>query len=145
GVDVRQLPGDHSRRAVEQATDQRDLKDAETRVEHLADGLRPRRRIERLRHARMIRAMAGNHTIGELLAAAAARLAASGSDAAHLEAELLLAQVLGKNRSRLKSHPEETLDASSAASFGALIERRADGEPLAYLVGYRDFWTLRVA
>jgi release factor glutamine methyltransferase len=89
--------------------------------------------------------MAGNHTIGELLAAAAARLAASESDAPHLEAELLLAQVLGKNRSRLKSHPEETADAASGERFGALIERRAAGEPLAYLLGYKDFWTLRLA
>jgi release factor glutamine methyltransferase len=89
--------------------------------------------------------MAGNHTIGELLAAGAARLAASGADAPHLEAELLLAHVLGKNRSRLKSHPEETVDAAHATRFGGLIERRMAGEPFAYLVGYRDFWTLRLA
>jgi len=89
--------------------------------------------------------MAGNHTIGELMAAAAARLAASASEAPHLEAELLLAHVLGKSRSRLKSHPEETADAASGTRFGALIERRAAGEPLAYLLGYKDFWTLRLA
>jgi len=83
--------------------------------------------------------MTANHTIGELLAVATARLEASGADAPHLEAELLLAHVLGKNRSRLKSHPEETADAVSGARFGALVERRAAGAPFAYLVGYRDF------
>ena len=89
--------------------------------------------------------MSGNHTTGELLKAATAHLAASGSEAAHLEAELLLAHVLGRNRARLKSHPEETADAAGAALYQSLIARRATGEPLAYLVGYKDFWTLRLA
>ena len=89
--------------------------------------------------------MARNHTIGELLATAAAALAASRSDAPHLEAELLLAHMLGKNRSRLKSHPEDLVDVPGSARFRALVERRAAGEPLAYLVGFKDFWTLRLA
>jgi release factor glutamine methyltransferase len=85
------------------------------------------------------------HTTDELLSAATARLAASGSEAPHLEAELLLVHVLGLNRARLKSHPEEPVDAASSARYRALVDRRAAGEPLAYLVGYKDFWTLRLA
>jgi release factor glutamine methyltransferase len=88
--------------------------------------------------------MTGNHTTGELLAAATARLATSGTDAPHLDAELLLSHVLGHNRARLKSHPEDPTDAASAARYQALIERRAAGEPLAYLVGNKDFWSLRL-
>jgi release factor glutamine methyltransferase len=89
--------------------------------------------------------MSGNHTTGELLATATARLAASGSATPHLEAELLLAHVRGQARARLKSHPEDRVDAAHSERFRALIERRAASEPLAYLVGFKDFWTLRLA
>jgi release factor glutamine methyltransferase len=89
--------------------------------------------------------MTGNHTTGALLAMGATRLAASGSDTPHLEAELLLAHARGQSRARLKSHPEEIPDAAQSTRYEALIERRAAGEPLAYIVGFKDFWTLRLA
>ena len=89
--------------------------------------------------------MTGNHTAGELLAMGSARLAASGSDTPHLDAEVLLAHVRGHARARLKSHPEELVDAAASMRFRALIERRAAREPLAYLIGCKDFWTLRLA
>ena len=71
---------------------------------------------------------------------AAARLAAT-SDTARLDAELLLAHVLGVNRAWLAAHDDEIAD---APGFHAFVERRAAGEPLAYIVGYKDFWTLRL-
>jgi release factor glutamine methyltransferase len=79
-------------------------------------------------------------SIAALLHAAAARLAAGGSP--RLDAEVLLAAVLGVGRGALYARAAEPLDASSAARFQALVERRAAGEPLAYLSGQREFWTL---
>jgi release factor glutamine methyltransferase len=92
----------------------------------------------------MIRAMATNLTTGELLMRGASRLRAAGVDSPVLDAELLLAHALGWPRSRLKSHPEQVPDAGAVARYDALLTRRAAGEPVAYLVGYRDFWTLRL-
>jgi release factor glutamine methyltransferase len=59
-----------------------------------------------------------------------------------LDAELLLAHVLGTERWRLTAHPERAVSPAEAARFRQLLARRADGEPLAYLTGRREFWSL---
>ncbi len=79
--------------------------------------------------------------IGAALGAAAARLAAS-SDSARLDAELLLAHALGIDRGALRARESAPLAAEAAARFASLVERRAAGEPVAYLTGWREFWTL---
>ncbi|MBV9913003.1 MAG: peptide chain release factor N(5)-glutamine methyltransferase [Sinobacteraceae bacterium] len=85
--------------------------------------------------------MTGNHTVAGLLDRALRLLP---EDAA-LDAELLLAAALGQNRAWIKSHAEVIPGAAQTAVFKQLIDRRATGEPLAYILGYRDFWTLRLA
>lgn len=85
--------------------------------------------------------MTGNHTVAELLASARRRL----SEDSALDAELLLAAALGQNRAWIKSHAQGIAGAAAAGTFKQLLERRASGEPLAYILGYRDFWTLRLA
>jgi release factor glutamine methyltransferase len=88
--------------------------------------------------------MATNHTtLLALLAEATARLAAH-SESPALDAELLLSHVLRQPRSRLKSHPEEIASEAASSQFRELIDRRVNGEPLAYIVGYRHFWTLQL-
>jgi release factor glutamine methyltransferase len=89
--------------------------------------------------------MTANLTTGALLADGAARLQAAGGETPGLEAELLLAHVLGSRRSRLKSHPEDAVDEAACGRFREMLGRRLSGEPLAYIVGSRDFWTLRLA
>jgi release factor glutamine methyltransferase len=88
--------------------------------------------------------MTTNLTTQQLLAQGAARLA-QHSESPVLDAELLLAHALGAPRARLKSHPEDVPEALAAHRYGELIDRRARGEPLAYIVGYRHFWTLKLA
>jgi release factor glutamine methyltransferase len=88
--------------------------------------------------------MTSNHTTASLIEAAARRLQGS-SEVAWLDAELLLAHHLRTTRARLKSHPEDRHPPESAEGFLALIARRAAGEPVAYIVGHKDFWTLRLA
>ena len=61
-----------------------------------------------------------------------------------LDAELLLAEALGTGRAHLRSHPEEIPAAAAAARFLALIERRSTGEPVAYILGRKGFWTLEL-
>jgi release factor glutamine methyltransferase len=76
------------------------------------------------------------------------RTASAGRDApgtARLDAELLLAAALGVPRARLRSHPEEPAPSAAADRYLRLIGRRAAGEPLAYLTGNREFWSLTLA
>lgn len=59
-----------------------------------------------------------------------------------LEAELLLGHVLGVNRAWFFAHADDALDPLASERFEALVSRRAQGEPVAYITGTRDFWSL---
>ena len=63
------------------------------------------------------------------------------SDSATLDAEVLLCLVLEKQRSYLRAWPDLNLPADLALQFWALIEQRKQGLPIAYLTGYREFWS----
>jgi release factor glutamine methyltransferase len=82
-------------------------------------------------------------TVGQCLSYASAKLTAR-SDSARLDAELLLGGVLRCDRSYLHAHPEASLPAEYIAQFEQLLKRRHQGEPLAYLLGYKEFWSLRL-
>jgi release factor glutamine methyltransferase len=79
-------------------------------------------------------------TIADALREARARFTASES--AGLDAHVLLAAVLGVDRTHLLGHPEQVLSAEQAAQFGAWVERHAAGEPVAYILGRRGFYDL---
>ena len=81
--------------------------------------------------------------IGDLRRQAAAHLPAS--DSPRLDVDLLLEHVLACGRAYLLAHPERVLDAGEAAAFDALLARRAGGEPIAYLLGYKGFAHLVLA
>lgn len=91
--------------------------------------------------------MSGNLTVGALLSQGIDRLReVSGHDApVGLDAELLLAHALGMSRAQIKSHPETTPGPTRASRYAELIERRAGGEPVAYITGRREFWSLPLA
>lgn len=57
-----------------------------------------------------------------------------------LELRMLLQHVTGWAAVRLLAHPEAALDAAQAARYEALVARRAAGEPMAYLLGAREFY-----
>ena len=61
-------------------------------------------------------------------------------DSAHLDSELLLAHVLGVDRSWLFAHPTSRCSSEQKDSYLRLIQRRASGEPFAYLVNQQSFW-----
>jgi release factor glutamine methyltransferase len=78
-----------------------------------------------------------------LLASAVAALAVRSGTAA-LDAELLLAFVTARSRSSLRAFPERAIGVAEAQRFAALVARRAAGEPLAYLTGVREFFSLEL-
>jgi release factor glutamine methyltransferase len=82
-------------------------------------------------------------TTSDLLARGAALLARV-LEQPNLDAGILLAFSLGVPRVRLKSHPEERRTPEDLERYLTLIERRARGEPLAYITGKREFWTLEL-
>lgn len=63
-------------------------------------------------------------------------------NSARIEVQCLLQAVLHVNRAYLLSHPEQQLDANQHARYMALLERRLSGEPIAYLLGEREFYGL---
>ena len=80
-------------------------------------------------------------TVERALNDEARRLRAS-SQSPRLDAELLLAHVLGITRERLYAAPERVLIADERSRFESLVERRAAGEPVAYLTGHKAFRAL---
>lgn len=83
-------------------------------------------------------------TWGEARAAATARLrSAPDPGTAALDADVLLAHVLGVGKEALFAHPERRLSAGEDERFRELVERRGRGEPVAYLRGFKEFYGLR--
>lgn len=81
-------------------------------------------------------------TVAAALDRARRALAAAGIEDAPREARLLLAHAMGENEARLVGWPEREVEAAADARFAALVARRARREPVAYLLGVREFWGL---
>lgn len=64
------------------------------------------------------------------------------SPTARLDIELLLAAALGKTRSYLRTWPERIVGTEAAQVFASYLERRRQGEPVAYILGQQGFWSL---
>jgi len=62
-----------------------------------------------------------------------------------LDIELLLATATGRSRASLKAFPERIIEAGPLRQFRDWVARRAQGEPVAYLLSERGFWTLDLA
>jgi release factor glutamine methyltransferase len=82
-------------------------------------------------------------TVGSLVDAAV-RLLAGRSPTARMDAELLLAAELGVGRAVLRAHPERVPPPAALARFEAALARRAAGEPVAYVLGRKEFWSLEL-
>ena len=75
----------------------------------------------------------------------AATLADAGRRIARADAEVLLAHALGVARSALVARDTDVPPAAARAAFEQLVRRRAAGEPVAYLRGFQEFWSLELA
>src|SRR3954449_4648519 len=79
---------------------------------------------------------------GALLREGADLLASAGSETPRLDAELLLGHAVGAGRTVVLAHPEAPVGADAARRYRADLERRATGEPVAYLRGLKEFYGL---
>jgi release factor glutamine methyltransferase len=80
--------------------------------------------------------------IAELRRSASMRLAAADHESAALEVDLMLGAATGLERAQLIAWPETCLSSAQQQHFEHLIARRLAGEPIAYLLGRREFWSL---
>ena len=81
-------------------------------------------------------------TIGRLLTWTAEYLGSRGAESPRLDAEVLLAHARGCQRIELYAAFDEQPDEAVKGAFRALVKQRADGAPVAYLVGSREFYSL---
>lgn len=81
-------------------------------------------------------------SIARILLGATDTLATAGCDSPRLDAEVLLAHVLGRERSWLYAHPEHLLSPRQLSLYQSLVSRRARREPVAYLTGHKEFFGL---
>lgn len=72
------------------------------------------------------------------------RALAATSTAPRLEAEMLLHYVTGLDRTQQIAQPDRWVNDAEHARYSSLVKRRQSGEPIAYLTGRRDFWTLEL-
>lgn len=83
-------------------------------------------------------------TIKQVLKSASITLA-DYSDTAKLDAQVILAHVLGKDLTFLITWSDKVLSSQENQTFEALFQRRLNGEPVAYVVGHKEFWSLPLA
>ena len=83
-------------------------------------------------------------TVGEALGWTTDRLGRHGIASARLDAEVLLAAATGLDRVGLYTGHDRPLNADERARYRELVRRRLLGEPVAYLVGRREFWSLEL-
>jgi release factor glutamine methyltransferase len=78
-------------------------------------------------------------TVRELLDVGVAQLRGSGSESARLDAEVLLAYALSTDRTGILAHPDASVGDGAAAHYQEALDRRATGEPVAYIRGFKEF------
>ncbi len=81
-------------------------------------------------------------SINGALTSAILRLKEAGSESPSADANALICHVLQKNRTYLLTWPEKILTPEQSEAFEAALLRRLTGEPVAYIVGEREFWSL---
>jgi release factor glutamine methyltransferase len=84
-------------------------------------------------------------SVRDALDSAQVPLTAAGCESPRLDAEVLLAHVLGVDRGRLVMEPERTLEPGQARAYQDLVRRRREREPVAYIVGTKGFRHIELA
>ena len=82
---------------------------------------------------------------GRLVADATTTLRAAGIPSPRLDAELLVGHAFGRDRTWLHAHPDAELGPAETRTLAAWIERRAAGEPIAYIRGVKEWMSMRIA
>ncbi len=88
------------------------------------------------------RTCASHNSVLQTLNQASDTLAAAGCDTPRLDAEVLLAHALNRDRAWLYAHPEQILSSHQLSAYQSLVSCRARREPVAYLIGHKEFFGL---
>lgn len=83
-------------------------------------------------------------TIFEALKFSRAKLSNAGIESASLDASLIMSHITGLSKVQLITHDTDVLSDETAAKFNELIDRRITGYPIAYILGYKEFWGLKL-
>jgi release factor glutamine methyltransferase len=83
-------------------------------------------------------------TLNDAIVAATAQLKNSSSTPA-LDAQVLLAHALERDRTYIIAHARDVLDSENQKQFQQLVAQRIDGTPVAYLTGRQEFWSLPIS
>ncbi len=83
-------------------------------------------------------------TIFEALKLSRAKLAGAGIESASLDASLILSHLTNYSKVQLITHDTEELSEEKLNKLNELIEKRTTGYPIAYILGYKEFWGLRL-
>ena len=83
-------------------------------------------------------------TVGDALRDAIGRLRPTPTPTPRLDAELLVGHVTGRERAWVLAHPEKELSGAELAALEAALARRHDGEPVAYIRGFKEWRSLRL-
>ncbi|MFA0483231.1 peptide chain release factor N(5)-glutamine methyltransferase [Vibrio sp. 10N.222.55.B11] len=86
--------------------------------------------------------MQSAYTVESALKAAIVKLQEGDNTSPSIDAAVLLCHALDKPRSYLLTWPEKHLTSKQESEFNALLKRRLTGEPVAYIIGEREFWSL---
>ncbi len=81
-------------------------------------------------------------TLRDVLTRGRRMLIQAGQDSDRLDTQVLLEHVLGIDRAILYAHPEREVTSEQEQQFLALIKRRMQGEPIAYIIGHEEFYGL---
>ena len=81
-------------------------------------------------------------TIQQSLAWATIKLQRKNIPSATLDADILLSHTLNKDKAFIYAHPNHSLTQNQVTKFKKLINHRAKGEPVAYLIGHKEFYKL---
>ncbi len=139
---IGQIAANRDDDGVGQGGDQCQTENLRAGLQHFGHRLRPGGRIQILWHSPILKDDRAAHDFG--FTRAGYGVTDTVLEWPSLDAAILLAFAIGAPRVRLKSHPEEARTAADQERYLALIERRARGEPLAYITGFREFWTLEL-
>ncbi|MDM7861189.1 peptide chain release factor N(5)-glutamine methyltransferase [Alteromonas sp. ASW11-36] len=83
-------------------------------------------------------------TLEQALQLGKVALSQAGIESATIDARVLVKHVCDVDDTFLYTYPEKLLSAAQQAQYEQLLSRRVEGEPIAYILGYRDFWDMRL-
>lgn len=82
--------------------------------------------------------------IWQLRTASKEKLSAAGSESPAADVDCMLAEAFGRDRAWLMIHDTDEVSSDKLTAFESMLARRLNGDPIAYITGHREFWSLKI-